>query len=166
MSKRPMDGDAQRLIEQLGLTAHPEGGHYREFFRSTVAVATPRGPRNGSTAIWFLLAAGEFSAFHQVLFADEIWHHCGGDPLLLHLLDERGGRKIRLGPDLAAGEQPLAVVPAGVLQAAEPAGNRFSLCACVVAPGFEFADFVLPSRAELCARHPGERALVERLTQG
>ncbi len=159
-----MDSEASRLIEQLGLTTHPEGGYYREFFRSRVALSTPRGTRSASTAIWFLLPAGEFSAFHQVLGADEVWHHCGGDPLLLHLLDERRARAIRLGPDLAAGEQPLSVVPAGVLQAAEPAGRRFSLCACIVAPGFEFADFVLPSRAELCARHPRERALIERLT--
>jgi len=81
------------------------------------------------------------------------------------LLDERGARTVRLGPDLAAGEQPVSVVPAGVLQAAEPAGRRFSLCACVVAPGFEFADFVLPSRAALCAQYPLERALIERLTR-
>jgi predicted cupin superfamily sugar epimerase len=160
-----MDGEASRLIAQLGLIAHPEGGHYREFFRATAAVSTARGTRSASTAIWFLLPAGEFSALHQVIGADEVWHHCGGDPLLLHLLDERGARTVRLGPDLAAGEQPLSVVPAGVLQAAEPAGERFSLCACIVAPGFEFADFVLPSRAELCARHPLERALIERLTR-
>jgi predicted cupin superfamily sugar epimerase len=161
-----MDGDALRLIEQLGLIAHPEGGHYREFFRSTVALSTPRGPRSASTAIWFLLSVGEFSAFHQVFGADEVWHHCGGEPLLLHLLDERGARTIRLGPDLAAGEQPVSVVPAGVLQAAEPTGKRFSLCACIVAPGFEFADFAMPSRAALCARHPREQALIERLTRG
>ncbi len=93
-----MDGEASRLIEQLGLIAHPEGGHYREFFRSTVAVSTPRGARCASTAIWFLLGAGEFSAFHQVLGDDEVWHHCGGDPLRLHSLDERGARTVRLGP--------------------------------------------------------------------
>jgi hypothetical protein len=62
-----MDGEASRLIEEFGLTAHPEGGHYREFFRSTIALSTPRGTRSASTAIWFLLPAGEFSAFHQVL---------------------------------------------------------------------------------------------------
>jgi predicted cupin superfamily sugar epimerase len=160
-----MDAEASRLIEQLGLVAHPEGGHYREFFRSTLAISTPRGTRCASTGIWFLLAAGEFSAFHQVLGADEVWHHCAGDTLLLHLLDERGARTISLGPDLAAGEEPVAVVPAAVLQAAEPAGRRFSLCACIVAPGFEFEDFVLPSRAALCARYPRERALIERLTR-
>jgi len=160
-----MDGEASRLIEQLGLIAHPEGGHYRELFRSTVAVSTPRGARSACTAIWFLLGAGELSVFHQIFGADEVWHHCGGEPLLLHLLDERGARTVRLGPDLAAGEQPVSVVPAGVLQAAEPAGRRFSLCACVVAPGFEFADFVLPSRAALCAQYPLERALIERLTR-
>src|SRR5258708_5068425 len=147
-----MDGNASRLIEQLGLTAHHEGGHYREFFRSTVALSTPRGPRSASTAIWFLLAAGELSAFHQVLGADEVWHHCGGDPLLLHLLDERGARTVRLGPDLAAGEQPLSVVPAGVLPAAEPAGRRVSPCAGLVGPGVEFSDFGVAAPGELWAR--------------
>jgi predicted cupin superfamily sugar epimerase len=81
------------------------------------------------------------------------------------LLDERGARTVALGPDLAAREQPVSVVPAGVLQAAEPAGKSFSLCACTVAPGFDFADFVLPSRADLCERHPRDRALIERLTR-
>jgi uncharacterized protein len=161
-----MDSEVSRLIEQLGLVAHPEGGHYREFFRSTVVLSTARGTRSASTGIWFLVAAGEFSAFHQVLGADEVWQHCAGDPLLLHLLDERGASSVRLGPDLAAGEQPVSVVPAGIIQAAEPAGRRFSLCACIVAPGFDFADFVLPSRAALCERYPQERALIERLTRG
>jgi predicted cupin superfamily sugar epimerase len=81
------------------------------------------------------------------------------------LLDERGARTFPLGPDLAAGQQPISVVPAGVLQAAEPAGKRFSLCACIVAPGFEFADFVLPSRADLSTRYPQVRELIERLTR-
>ena len=160
-----MDREALRLIEQLGLVPHPEGGHYREFFRSTVVLSTARGTRSASTGVWFLLPAGEFSAFHQLLGADETWHHCGGDTLLLHLLDERGARTFPLGPDLAAGQQPVSVVPAGVLQAAEPAGKRFSLCACIVAPGFEFADFVLPSRADLSTRYPQVRELIERLTR-
>src|SRR5712692_10555247 len=123
-----MDGEASRLIEQLGLIAHPEGGHYREFFRSAVALSTPRGTRSASTGIWFLLPAGEFSAFHQVLGADEVWHHCGGDPLLLHLLDERGARTVLLGPDLAAGEQPLSVVPPASCRRPSPRGDG-SRCA-------------------------------------
>jgi uncharacterized protein len=160
-----MDAEASRLIEQLGLVAHPEGGYYREFFRSTVVVSTARGTRSASTAIWFLLPAGEFSAFHQVLGADEVWHYCAGDPLVLHMLDEQGARTVPLGPDLAAGEQPVSVVPAGVLQAAEPVGSRFSLCACIVAPSFEFSDFVLPSRVALSGSYPRDLALIERLTR-
>src|SRR5260370_31137992 len=109
-----MDGEASRLIEQLGLTAHAEGGYYREFFRSTVAFSTPRGIRSACTAIWFLLPAGDFSAFHQVLGADEVWHHCGGDPLLVHLLVERGARTVALLPHLADCVHAVTVVPTRV----------------------------------------------------
>ena len=73
---------------------------------------------------------------------------------------------VRLGSDLARGDRPQVVVPAGVLQAAVPVGKRFALCGCTVAPGFEFADFEMPSRAELLRRFPTLRELVERLTRG
>lgn len=162
--------DARKLIEILGLGPHPEGGFYRETFRSPLGL---RGlpwlgasdERSASTAIYFLLPAGRFSAFHRVA-ADEVWHHYDGDPLELHTLSsERGHQSVRLGRDLGAGERPQHVVPAGVYQAAAPIGDRYALCGCTVAPGFDFADFAMPARNALEAEFADSRALIERFTR-
>jgi predicted cupin superfamily sugar epimerase len=162
--------DACKLIEMLELEEHPEGGFYRETFRSSLELRglpwlDPKAQRSASTAIYFLLPAGTFSAFHRVM-ADEIWHHYDGDPLELHTLSPQSGhRVVRLGRDLAAGERPQHVVPAGVYQAAAPVGDRFTLCGCTVAPGFDFADFVMPRRADLSAELPDNLAVIERFTR-
>ena len=96
----------QELIERLGLLPHPEGGYYRETYRSTTKVATPRGERCASTAILFLLTAGQCSHWHRIC-ADELWLHQGGGGLLIHELSPAGAyRRTRLGLDLAAGETP------------------------------------------------------------
>lgn len=158
--------EAQRLIAALDLQPHPEGGFYRETFRSPAGVEkSPGVRRNASTAIYFLLPAGAFSAWHRVT-SDEGWHHYAGDPVDLHLLDEREGhRTIRLGPDVLGGEVPQYVVPASTWQAAVPAGSRYALCGCTVAPGFDFADFRMPTRAELSAAFPAAQSIVEALTR-
>ena len=155
-----------RLIAALGLEPHPEGGYYRETFRSPERVEKAPGVvRNASTAVYFLLPAGTFSAWHRVS-SDEAWHHYAGDPVDLHLLDDREGhRKIRLGPDVLGGEVPQYVVPAGTYQAAIPAGARYALCGCTVAPGFDFADFDMPTRGDLGAAFPAARSMVEALTR-
>ncbi|GAA0813833.1 cupin [Spirilliplanes yamanashiensis] len=129
-----MTGDRPPLAERLDLLPHPEGGWYRETFRSTVAA----GDRVAATAIYFLLHPGERSAWH-VVASDELWFWHSGGPLRLRVGDD----EVVLGPDVAAGQRPQALVPAGVRQAAEPAGNEHVLVSCVVAPGFEFADFRL-----------------------
>jgi predicted cupin superfamily sugar epimerase len=158
--------DVRGLIEALGLEPHPEGGFFRETFRASLVVSAPQGPRPASTAIYFLLPAGSFSALHRIR-SDEAWHHYGGDPLELHTIDPNGAHEVvRLGPDVARGERPQHVVAAGVWQAAVPIGSRFSLCGCTVAPGFDFADFDMPSRADLERLFPGQRAWVEKLTRG
>jgi uncharacterized protein len=155
-----------RLIEALGLRPHPEGGFFRETFRAPLAVNAPQGERSASTAIYFLLPAGTFSAFHRVR-SDEVWHHYDGDPIDLHTLDDAGSYTVtRLGRDLASGERPQHVVPANLWQAAIPQGNRYALCGCTVAPGFDFADFEMPSRAALIARFPALRSVIEKLTRG
>ncbi len=138
-----MDPEARALVDALGLAPHPEGGFYRETFRAPAPVATPRGPRAASTAIYYLLPAGAASARHRVA-SDEAWHHYRGDPLEL-TVEHPGGRTERLvlGPDVLAGQRPQAVVPAGAWQAARPLGTRYALCGCTVAPGFDFADFEL-----------------------
>lgn len=161
-----MHPDAEALVKTLGLSPHPEGGFYRETWRSPGTVQHPSGAaRAASTAIYFLLPAGTFSAFHRVS-SDEAWHHYDGDPLDLHLLDERTGehRTVVLGRAVERGERPQHVVPAGTWQAAIARGDRFALCGCTVAPGFDFADFEMPTRDALLARFPAHGAIVTMLT--
>src|ERR1700734_2373889 len=127
---------ASDIVRLLDLKPHPEGGHFREMFRDTRQV---KGGRSASTAIYFLLARGERSHWHRV-DAVEVWHYYAGDALTLQISDNDGTRRVRLGPDLAAGEVPQAIVPAQAWQAAETTGD-WTLAGCTVAPGFEFAGF-------------------------
>lgn len=162
-----MHPEAHAIVEALRLQPHPEGGFYRETFRASVKVRSPlhAGARSASTAIYFLLPAGTFSVLHRVLGSDEVWHFYAGDPLELWLLDTEGARSIRVGPDLANGDVWQAVVPEGVFQAATSLGPRYSLCGCTVAPGFDFADFDLPTRDKLLELFPAQQALVDRFTR-
>ena len=162
-----MHPEATAIIERLALMPHPEGGFYRETFRALMTVeGTPHGsPRTASTAIYFLLPSGTFSAWHRVA-SDEAWHFYDGDPLELHTLDDNNIHTVvTLGRDLAADQRPQHVVPAGVWQAARPRGERFTLCGCTVAPGFDFADFEMPSRARLLELLPAHHDLVVALTR-
>ena len=166
-----LTAEVRRLVEQLGLAPHPEGGFYRETFRAPLALeGLPHGaPRSASTAIYFLLPAGTFSAFHRVT-SDEVWHHYDGDALELYIVDANGdaqGAPTRhvLGTGFAHGELPQVVVPAGAWQAARPLGERYALCGCTVSPGFDFRDFTLGTRAELHRVLPGHPELVERFTR-
>ena len=162
---------ASDVIRLLELLPHPEGGHYRETFRACMLPfeLPGRGRRSASTAIYFLLERGDFSAFHQIR-SDEAWHHYLGAPLELHLIDGGAHTRLLLGPDLAQGERPQAVVPAGVLQAARVAGRSgsaedFALVGCTVAPGFDFSDFEMPDRATLLSDLLHHRSLIESLTR-
>jgi predicted cupin superfamily sugar epimerase len=128
---------ADDIIARLGLTPHPEGGHYRETFRD----AAPDGGRAASTAIYFLLKRGERSHWHRV-DAVEIWHYHAGAPLRLDIADGEKRESIVVGPDLDAGERPQGIVPTQAWQAAESLGD-WTLVGCTVAPGFDFAGFVL-----------------------
>jgi predicted cupin superfamily sugar epimerase len=160
-----VDDDARAMIAALGLRAHPEGGFFRETFRAPLTVGAPQGLRAASTAIYFLLPAGHFSALHRVR-SDEVWHHYAGDRVELHVLSEDGAHAVTLlGSDVAGGERPQCVVPAGVWQAAVASGKRFALCGCTVAPGFDFADFEMPARDELVKTFPRLREIVEKLTR-
>jgi predicted cupin superfamily sugar epimerase len=128
---------AADIIRLLDLKPHPEGGHFRETFRDP----GPSDGRAASTAIYFLLARGERSHWHRV-DAVEVWHYYAGAPLVLEMAADEAGpiRRMKLGPDIAMGERPQGVVPAGHWQAAEPLGD-WTLTGCTVAPGFEFAHF-------------------------
>lgn len=130
--------DAEWVIAELGMSAHPEGGHYVETWRG------PDGPdgRAVATAIYFLLRDGERSHWHRV-DASETWLHHAGAPLVLGIADHDGTvTDHRLGPDLAAGERPQAIVPAGAWQSAVSSG-AWTLVSCIVTPGFEFDGFEL-----------------------
>jgi predicted cupin superfamily sugar epimerase len=157
--------DIECVIRELGLAPHPEGGWFRETYRSTRL--DPSG-RAASTLIYFLLAQGQCSRLHRI-DADEGWHLYRGGPLEIFELDESspGGALgvTRLGLDLEQGERPQHVVPAGRwFGAALPDGVDYALAGCSVAPGFEFRHFELAARRELLARFPAHRALIARLT--
>jgi uncharacterized protein len=133
---------AAEVVRLLDLAPHPEGGHFRETFRDQRLV---EGARSASTAIYFLLARGERSRRHRI-DAAELWHFYAGAPLMLEIAAgedaRRAPQRITLGPDLATGERPQAIVPAGAWQAAESLG-AWTLVGCTVAPGFDFARFEL-----------------------
>jgi predicted cupin superfamily sugar epimerase len=138
----PLSGRAAELVSLLALQPHPEGGHYRELFRSAQAVqpADARPARSALTTIDFLLAAGEYSAWHRVQ-SDEAWHLLEGGPLRLWLLSPALDTltAVDLAPAGRAGH-PRHVVPAGWWQAAEALG-KYAYCGATVGPGFDFADF-------------------------
>lgn len=130
--------DAASIIQALGLQPHPEGGHYRETFRDPQTVRA--GGRGASTAIYYLLQAGERSHWHRV-DAAEVWHWYAGAPLALTVSpDGEMTEAFVLGSDLAAGQRPQAVVPAHGWQTAESLGD-WTLVGCTVAPAFDFAGF-------------------------
>ncbi|KAF2989603.1 cupin domain-containing protein [Methylocystis sp. MJC1] len=126
---------AEEVARLLHLAPHPEGGFYRETFRDPRLIAG----RSASTAIYYLLPAGQISAWHRV-DAAEIWHWHAGAPLALSLFENGRRTDIRLGADLIGGDRPQGIVPAGVWQSAESLG-AWTLVGCTVAPGFEFAHF-------------------------
>jgi predicted cupin superfamily sugar epimerase len=129
---------AAEVVALLNLQPHPEGGWYRETFRDAAGAAA----RATSTAIYYLLEAGHRSHWHRV-DAAEVWHHYAGAPLRLSLSEDgHASSDVVLGKDLAVGQAPQAVAPAGWWQAAESLG-QWTLVGCTVAPGFEFAGFEL-----------------------
>ena len=129
---------ADDIIRELGLEPHPEGGWFAETYRHK----PDDGGRGASTAIYYLLRAGESSHWHRVRDADEVWHWYAGEPLLLRMASPRSGavEEIILGPDIGAGQRPQAVVPADWWQAARPLGD-WGLVGCTVSPAFEFSAF-------------------------
>jgi len=129
---------AADVIRALDLAPHPEGGHFRETFRDSQTL----NGRAASTAIYYLLAAGELSRWHRV-DAVEVWHWYAGAPLQLAIAKPNESAKVmRLGPSLTDGERPQAIVPTGDWQSAKSLGD-WTLVGCTVAPGFDFAGFEL-----------------------
>ncbi|MBU3743625.1 MAG: cupin domain-containing protein [Sediminibacterium sp.] len=168
-----MENSINQWVEKLQMVPHPEGGFYKENYRSTEYIESGclpdrfAGRRPMSTAIYFLITAGNFSAFHRIK-SDECWHFYAGDPLRVHLIDDSTGAycSIELGNDLNGQGVLQAVVPAGYWFASETQpGGSFSLVGCTVAPGFNFADFELADRDALIAKSPEQAGLISRLTR-
>ena len=136
-------------VRRLELSPHPEGGWFRETWRSDLTLdhsqlpAHYDGPRSAGTAILFVMMPGQQSAWHTVRSA-ELWLHHRGSPMHLEFGPDRAGAAPRvLGPDIEAGQHPQVLVPAGHWQRARPSGAEPSLVSCIVVPGFDFADFSL-----------------------
>lgn len=154
-----MTSDA--IVHALQLQPHPEGGHYREFYRCALLVETPAGNRAAATAIYFLLKSGEVSHFHR-LAHDEIWcwHH--GSTVTIYTINADGIRTDHtLGPPEHGGNYSF-VVQANTWFAAKTT-NSETLVTAVVAPGFDFADFELGNRATLCSLYPEHAELITQL---
>ena len=167
-----MRPNAEYWIQQLQLSSHVEGGAFREVYRSELSIsqkALPiffQGNRNIATSIYFLLASGQFSAFHRIA-SDEVWHFYYGDPLLVYEFDHSGELIVhRLGPNIEKGESFQTVVKAGSWFASVPAdGSEYALVGCTVSPGFDFTEFELADRAALTRQYPAHAGLIERLTR-
>ncbi len=167
-----MNGTIQILISGLELEPHPEGGYFRETYRSSEEIDEiglgPKytGKRNFSTCIYFLLTSHDFSAFHRIK-QDEIWHFYDGSPLRLHVITPAGDySEYLIGRVLDQGQVPQFVVPGGCWFAAEVMNqNSYSLVGCTVSPGFDFKDFELISRKELLGMFPEQAKIIARMTR-
>lgn len=158
-----------KLVSQLNLTPHPEGGWYRETFRSHGKFEGegefPEG-RNFFTSIYFLISGDNFSALHRIR-SDESWHFYSGDPLEIVEIDTEGSlRSVILGPNIENGQQLQYTVPAGnwfgsrVLR-----GGQYSLVGCTVAPGFDFRDFEMAGRDQMISMYPAHEAVITQMTR-
>lgn len=161
---------ADHFIKHLQLQPHPEGGFFKEAYRSPGIISSQclpdcfNGDRNYSTAIYFLLQRNNFSAFHKIL-SDECWHFYEGGALLIHIIDQGGNYScLKLGRKLHEGEVFQFVVPANCWFASEPAAEtEFALVGCTVSPGFDFADFEMANENTLSKMYPQHHAIIHRL---
>ena len=162
---------ADYYIKKLELLSHVEGGAFKEIYRSALVIpktelpAEFNGNRNASTAIYFLLKKGQFSALHKIA-ADELWHFYDGDELCIYEITKAGKlEKHLLGKDLEKGQSFTCLIKAGSWFGSRcEVKNGFSLVGCTVAPGFDFEDFTLAERATLLEEYPQYSVLIKELT--
>jgi uncharacterized protein len=163
---------AQYWIDRLGLQPHPEGGYFREIYRSCETIdrsALPprfQGARAFSTSIYFLLKGDQISTMHRIQ-SDEIWHFYCGSALTLYMLHPDGRlQKQKLGPDPDNDESWQVTVPAGCWFGADlVTSNSLALMGCTVAPGFDFADFTMGQRHQLLEQYPQWQDIILKLTR-
>ncbi len=161
----------ETIVKQLDLKPHPEGGFFKETYRSIGIIkgesldAGYNGSRNYSTCIYFLLTSDNFSAFHRIK-QDEIWHFYDGSPIRLHMITESGRYSEQIiGKDITKGELPQYVVPGGYWFASEVVDKEsYALTGCTVSPGFSFEDFELKPKKELTALFPSHANVIAKLT--
>ena len=161
----------ESIIRQLDLKPHPEGGYFKETYRSSGIIQpnslTPdySGERHYSTCIYFLLTSERFSALHRIK-QDEIWHFYRGSAIRLHMISEDGKHTEHIiGNHLENGEVPQLVVPGGYWFAAELINpDSYALVGCTVSPGFSFEDFELKSRSDLSKLFPHLESIISKLT--
>ena len=159
-----------QLIWQHNLQPHPEGGWYYQTYKSDEQIAAGAlperfgGDRAFSTAIYFLLEQGNFSAFHRIK-SDECWHFYSGDALQIYLIRQNGELEIiSLGNDLEKGQTFQYVVPANCWFASRPApGSAYCFVGCTVSPGFEFEDFEMANAITLSDAYPQHKAIIKEL---
>jgi hypothetical protein len=157
-----MEQEIAYWVEKLEMLPHPEGGFYKETYRSNETI--PGTNRQLMTGIYFLLTSENVSRFHRIK-SDEIWFFHAGSPLVVHTLDENGHRQQHVGLDLNAGQQPQFLVPKNTIFGSSVLHeNSYSLVSCAVAPGFDFEDFELFTKADLLPLFPECEAIIERLT--
>ena len=163
---------ASYWVEKYNLLPHPEGGYYSETYRAGESIRKESlpdrftGNRSFSTGIYFLLEAGQFSAFHRIK-SDEMWHFYAGDALEIFVLNPETGNPdvILLGSDPENGETFQAVVPAGSWFGSRPAsGSSYALVGCTVAPGFDFEDFEMAEKEALISEFPKYSGLIQEMT--
>lgn len=167
-----MHREVKQIIEKFGLEPHPEGGYFRETYRSNGIIPQKvlgdafSGGRNYCTAIYFLIPAGGFSAFHR-LRQDEMWHFYSGSVLYVHVIDKQGNYiRHAVGNKIDKGEVPQLVVPAGCWFASSAKEDAaYAFVGCTVTPGFDFADFELAKREELQALYPQHEQIIEQFTR-
>lgn len=163
--------DAKEIIDFFGLKFHPEGGYFKEIYRSSGIIPKVhlpdfiKGDRNYCTSIYFLLTSDKFSAFHKIN-QDETWHFYSGTTLKIHMISPKGEYSfVFIGTNYSEGEIPQFTVPAHYFFAAEVIEkDSFSFVGCTVSPGFDFRDFTLPSCKELSKEFPDHKSKIEGLT--
>ncbi|HAR20356.1 MAG TPA: cupin [Cytophagales bacterium] len=160
----------EELINHYNLLPHPEGGFFRQTYVAAELIsmeALPErfeGSRSFSTAIYFLLPTGSFSAFHRIK-SDELWYFHAGSPLIVHTLSERGHEQHHLGLDLSKGQQPFLWIPKDTIFGSSILdAEGYALVSCAVAPGFDFRDFELFTAEQLLLKFAAHREIIERLT--
>lgn len=156
---------AEEIVQRFGMLPHPEGGFFVEIYKAEDRVPLPRGERAASTAIYFLLTKDTFSRFHRIK-SDEVWHfYLGGACHVVELGADGKAVDVTLGQDLRAGQQLVHIVKKDTWFGAYLDDSAdFALVGCTVAPGFEFADFEMATRADLLRDFPEARDAVMRLT--